>query len=334
MTTSAAATSRADPVLGDRAGPEPAPRDQTSRAQLGASTTSDEPADPHLLPRIAFDANQADSNSTQSSRRSDSARDTHLTRNSDSARSSPSSAPADELTEDGGLAQEDGFLAPEESGGDRRHRRRGEVLERAIYDAVLAELGQRGFGRLSYEGVAERAGTGKAALYRRWPTKVDLVVSALTHALADPASVPITGHLRADLLACLRSMAEGLAGPTGTYLRGMIGELHQHPELATALRQRLLAPRQASLRAVLAAGVERGDVRPDALAPECVDAGPALLHQRFLELGPDLPGETIIAIVDNVLVPMVRPGARGGSDHQTVSAADRTGAPNAEANDP
>lgn len=214
---------------------------------------------------------------------------------------------------------------PAEGCDDRRHRRRGEVLERAIYAAVLAELGARGFGRLTYEGVADRAGTGKAALYRRWPTKVELVVSALTHALPELGPISTTGELRGDLLSCLRSMADGLAGPTGTYLRGMIGELHQHPELATALRQRLLAPRQESLRAVLAAGVQRGDVRPDALAPECVDAGLALLRQRFLELGPGLPDETITAIVDNVLVPMVRrlPEPTPAADRAGTSGANR-----------
>jgi len=324
-------------VLEDRVGTEPSPRDQASRAQLGTGTASDEPADPLLLPKGALDTNQSDSGSI---------RNGHLAREGGSIRNGPSSIAGGELAEDEcSIAEEaclapadelgkDGSLAAEEVGDDRRHRRRGEVLERAIYEAVLDELGQRGFGRLSYEGVAERAGTGKAALYRRWPTKVDLVVSTLTHALPDPAAVATTGHLRADLLACLRSMAAGLAGPTGTYLRGMIGELHQHPELASALRQRLLAPRQASLRAVLAAGVERGDVRPDALAPECVDAGPALLRQRFLELGPDLPDDTITAIVDNVLVPMVRPLARSGSDRQTTSAACRSGTSTAERKDP
>ena len=62
-------------------------------------------------------------------------------------------------------------------------RRRGHVLEQAIYEAAMAELGERGYAQLSMEGVASRARTGKAALYRRWSSKRDLILDALTHAL-------------------------------------------------------------------------------------------------------------------------------------------------------
>jgi len=206
------------------------------------------------------------------------------------------------------LVQELGLV---QKPGAVRRRRRGPVLERAIYDAVLGELAGRGFGRLTYEGVADRAGTGKAVLYRRWPTKVELVVDTMINVLPDPAALPVTGDLRNDLLACLGSMADGLVGPAGTCLRGLIGEVHQHPELAAALRQRVFLPRQAALWRVYQAGVVRGDVRPDALVAECVDTGPALLRQRYLELGPQVPRSAIVAIVDNVLLPMLRPACQG-----------------------
>src|SRR6201999_1637372 len=64
-----------------------------------------------------------------------------------------------------------------------RSRRRGEVLERALYEAPLAELAQVGYGRLTTEGIAARAHTGKAALYRRWASKHDLVHAALVFTL-------------------------------------------------------------------------------------------------------------------------------------------------------
>ena len=57
-----------------------------------------------------------------------------------------------------------------------RRRRRGTAVEKAISDAVLAELAEVGFGRLTFESVAERAGTGKSPLYRRWPDTVSLVI--------------------------------------------------------------------------------------------------------------------------------------------------------------
>src|SRR5438445_2508913 len=63
-----------------------------------------------------------------------------------------------------------------------RSRRRGEVLERALYEATLAELAEVGYGGLTMEGIAARAHTGKAALYRRWCSKQDLVHAALVYA--------------------------------------------------------------------------------------------------------------------------------------------------------
>lgn len=63
------------------------------------------------------------------------------------------------------------------------YRRRGEVLERALYDATLAELESAGYGGLTMEGIAARAQTGKAALYRRWAGKRELVLAAVQYAL-------------------------------------------------------------------------------------------------------------------------------------------------------
>src|ERR1700761_2236131 len=74
-----------------------------------------------------------------------------------------------------------------------RSRRRGEVLERALYDATLAELAAVGYGGLTMEGIAARAHTGKAALYRRWAGKCELVHAALVYALP-PLPEPRAGR--------------------------------------------------------------------------------------------------------------------------------------------
>src|SRR5262245_44344741 len=191
--------------------------------------------------------------------------------------------------------------------GRQATRRHGRALERAIYDAVLAEMAEHGFDLLTLEGVARRAGTGKAALYRRWPTKLDLVVETLHQALPGPGSVPATGDLRSDLLECLRQVAEAMAGPVGIAMRRSLGHGQQHPELAGAVRQRVIEPRQRALLTILATGAERGEVRPEALAPECVAAGPAMIMQQFLVNGYErIPDEMVTRIVDNVVLPMIR----------------------------
>ena len=79
-------------------------------------------------------------------------------------------------------------------------RRRGETLEHAIFDAVLDELQAVGYAGLTMEGVAARARTGKAALYRRWPCREDLIVDALHYALPSLADPPDHGNVRDDLL--------------------------------------------------------------------------------------------------------------------------------------
>src|ERR687892_2888452 len=107
----------------------------------------------------------------------------------------------------------------------RRSRRRGETLERAIFDAVLDQLQAVGYVGLTMEGVATCAHTGKAALYRRWPRKEDLVVDALDHALPSIADLPDHGSVRDDLLDLLRQLAAMVNSGTGCAVRCLLAEV-------------------------------------------------------------------------------------------------------------
>jgi AcrR family transcriptional regulator len=197
---------------------------------------------------------------------------------------------------------------PEPGSEDFRRgpRRRGRALEDAIYRAALEELAEHSFAGFSIERVAQRAGTGKSAIYRRWPTKLDLVVDTMAHAFPPPGPATSTGDLRTDLMRFHLRVAEALGGTLGAALRANIGEHHQHPELAAALQERILAPRHQILGELLAAGVERGEVRSGALTPECIQTGPALLRQHFIESGQQPSEEAVRVLVDNVLIPMLR----------------------------
>jgi AcrR family transcriptional regulator len=188
----------------------------------------------------------------------------------------------------------------------RGPRRRGRALEEAIYHAALEELAEHGFDGLSIERIAHRAGTGKSAIYRRWATRLDLVVATLADAFPAPGPAATTGDLRNDLLVFHRRMAEALGGTLGAALRANIGQQRQHPELAAALQERILAPMHRVLGELLAAGAERGDVRPGALTPECIEAGPALVRQHFIETGEPPSDEDVRLLVDNILIPMLR----------------------------
>src|SRR5690349_10368408 len=86
----------------------------------------------------------------------------------------------------------------------RQTRRRGEALEEALLDAAWEELRQRGYAGFTMESVADRARTGRQVLYRRWPSRRDLVVATISRYFdRNPVPPPDTGSLRGDLIAYL-----------------------------------------------------------------------------------------------------------------------------------
>src|SRR5215472_16899601 len=88
-----------------------------------------------------------------------------------------------------------------------RTRRRGAVLEDAILDAAWDELTAVGYGRVTMAGIAARAGTNKAALYRRWPNRTELLAAAIDRRVVPLGEQPAsTGSLRGDAIAVLRAM--------------------------------------------------------------------------------------------------------------------------------
>jgi AcrR family transcriptional regulator len=192
-------------------------------------------------------------------------------------------------------------------------RRRGEALQQAIYEAVFEQLGKVGYGRLTMEGVAAAARTGKAALYRRWPDKNALIVDALRSAMPTTADVPGTGDLRTDLLALLMRMRDALDSSYGATFQGLKAEPGPGAGLVhAAVRDRVFAPYRRLVADLLRAGVLRGEVRPEVTATEqstvlVADVGPAMLiHRHFLE-GPDLPDDFVVSVVDEIVLPMLRP---------------------------
>ncbi len=117
----------------------------------------------------------------------------------------------------------------------RGPRRRGQALEDAIYRAALDELAEHSFDGLSIERIALRAGTGKSAIYRRWPSKLDLVVATLAHAFPPPGPASTSGSLRTDLIRFHQRWAEALGGALGAALLANVGQHRQYPELAECL---------------------------------------------------------------------------------------------------
>lgn len=195
----------------------------------------------------------------------------------------------------------------------RRPRRRGEQLLTAVFDAVLAELTEHGYARLTLDAVAARARVSKASLYRRWPGKRDLVLAAVQAALPDVEDLVDTGSLRGDLLAYFHQVAAHLQGPAGPALRGILGDVVGEPARAAELYGAAHRSRSAEhLRTVLRRAVSRGEVpagRPEAVTARQLEAGPAILRHHYLWEG-HVSDQLCAHIVDEVVLALVAPPAR------------------------
>jgi AcrR family transcriptional regulator len=188
----------------------------------------------------------------------------------------------------------------------KRSRRRGAALEDAILEAVLSGLAETGYARLSVERVAERAGASKASLYRRWPSKVELVMDAMYHVFPDAGSPPDTGSLRGDLLAVMRAVAERLAGPAGQALGGVLSDALGDPEKAQRVRSYARGSGQAVMREVVRRAIDRGEVDPDSVTERRLESGHAMLRHYFITQGVPIPDHVIVEIVDEVMIPLLR----------------------------
>ncbi len=193
----------------------------------------------------------------------------------------------------------------------RSSRRRGNALTDAIYDAVLEQMNVHGFSGLTMEGVATCAGTGKAALYRRWSGKEDLVVDALNHVLPRVDSPPDSGDLRTDLAAVLHLMRESINSPAGCAILGIMVELDRGHEFVKTINERVLAPRKQTILAILRRAVERGEISPSVSTPLVAETAPALVMMRVFCDGPPIAAEHIDTILDDVMMPLLQPGSPG-----------------------
>jgi AcrR family transcriptional regulator len=159
--------------------------------------------------------------------------------------------------------------------------------DRAILAATLeliAELGVRDF---RMDDVADRAGVGKGAIYRRYQSKDELVTGAVA-ALVSEITVPDTGSTHGDLLALMREAVGVYTDPiAGGVMPSLVGAMRRQPDLARSVRDGFLAGRRQALREVLERGVGRGDLRADLDFELALDVlGGALFYRLLITGGP------------------------------------------------
>jgi len=186
-----------------------------------------------------------------------------------------------------------------------RRRRRGTAVESAISDAVIAELAEVGFGRLTFDGVAERAGTGKSPLYRRWPDTTSLVIDTLEKLGSDPTKYVRTGLLRDDLIGLTVHMIKTQKGVKGDAYRSLLGEAHRYPQLLARFKTQVLAPRFEALTELLRDAARRGEISPERLTPMVLEVLHALILKHTLLEARDPTKKDITEMIDEVLLPLL-----------------------------
>src|SRR5690242_4695306 len=179
--------------------------------------------------------------------------------------------------------------------------------EDEILDATVVVLAELGYDRLTMDAVATAAKASKATLYRRWSTKADLVVDAISRAKGCPMPEDVdTGSLRGDLIA----MSCGDGGFTDevpmSVIAGLVTALHRDADLQKAFRERFLAPRQDITGAMYRRAVARGEIGPDVdIEMLSVTLPAVIVHQAYI-LGEQPTEELILRVIDHIILPAAR----------------------------
>ena len=161
---------------------------------------------------------------------------------------------------------------------------------------------EKGYDRFTVDEVAQRASASKATIYRRWPSKADLVLSAVIVSMQSEVEIPDTGNMRDDLLAMARQMRLYLAEVADTIV-GILSASRQQPALRELLSGQFNVRRREIFRTILAHAVDRGEVSSAALEDDLWDLLPGYLVFRSIVPGRDLTDESLIELVDRVMVP-------------------------------
>jgi AcrR family transcriptional regulator len=131
----------------------------------------------------------------------------------------------------------------------------------AIEEAYFAELAETGYGRLSIDAVAKRAGVGKAAVYRRWRSKLDMTMALVPKTAVAAIDIPDTGTLRGDVLQYLRTARDALSHPMVRRIGpDLLAEAIRNPELAAVLGEHVREPRRIKAAELFTRAVERGQL--------------------------------------------------------------------------
>ena len=193
--------------------------------------------------------------------------------------------------------------APVRLGRKRDHTRDPEIL-----DATIKVLGECGYDGLTIDMVAARAKAGKATLYRRWPSKAELVIEAVAcmkQAQSRVEDLPDTGSLRGDLVALVRPPTLEDAERKMKVMGAVVSMLSRDPQLADAVNEAISEPRARLNRLMFDRAIERGEIppRPDAELDQIAHIGPSMTAYRTLVQRQPVDRDFAIGLIDTIVLP-------------------------------
>ena len=185
-------------------------------------------------------------------------------------------------------------------------RRRGEALENALLEAAWEELLEKGYGGLTMEAVARRAGTSRPVIYRRWSNRAELAVATLRHRLkVTPIEIPDTGDLRDDLITLMMNIV-ARRSKMGTLISLELTEFYNETNSSPAkLKEQIVTRERHVIDILLERAANRGDIKNN-LLPRRITTLPAdlLRLEMMMTLEPPTK-QAIVEIVDHIFLPLI-----------------------------
>jgi AcrR family transcriptional regulator len=174
--------------------------------------------------------------------------------------------------------------------------------EAEILAATLELLQQNGYERLTVDAVAAATRASKATVYRRWPSKAELVLAAFIEGMRAVATPPDTGSLREDLLALGKVISQQAATHAST-IGAVLPEMARNPALSEAMQHEFLDQRKEGMNLILRQAADRGEIDLTRITDELWDVLPGYLVFRNMIPGRPPAEDTLTALVDEVIMP-------------------------------
>lgn len=187
-----------------------------------------------------------------------------------------------------------------------------EDITEAIRVAVIEELASAGYARMSIEAVARRAGVGKTAVYRRWPSKLHIVIDVVSAIAVQGMPVPDTGSLLGDVRALIGMIARALRNPLAAQIiPDLLAEAARNPEIARTLEVALRDTQRDIVAVVLRNAAQRGEL-PDGTDGElALDLITGPLYWRLAVIRTPLPKGHLDRLAAATAAALLSPSASG-----------------------